>query len=465
MTSNDMASSYSSELVNPWNGHGPCQNLTMRIAIDSLARQISGTAPSSINGADTIAGASIDSRALLPGQAFFAIVAERDGHEFVASAFGAGASVAVVEHLVPEVDGLQLVVGDTVAAPTHAGRLARSHLGGPVIGITGSVGKTSTKDMLNAICAKAGVTTASEKSLNNELGVPLTLLNAADDTQRTIVEMGARGIGHIAWLCSIAEPTIAVLTVVGAAHLGEFGSIEAIAAGKSELVASLDAHGVAVLNADDERVLAMKSCCSGEVITYGEAGEVRASGLIVDDQLRTRFDLITPWGEVPVQLNVRGVHQVSNALAAAAAACVSGVTLEQIADGLADSQLSPWRMEVFESLAGGTVINDSYNANPVSMVAALRSLATLDAQRKTAVVGLMAELGPSTADEHRRIAELARSLGIDVIAVGTDLYSVPVFATTEDAIEQLKPPGSDEACLIKASRVAGLEALADAWRA
>lgn len=410
----------------------------------------------------TVDSAAIDSRVLAPGQLFVPIVAERDGHDFIETAVAAGAAAYLTsKDAQPTPDVAAIRVTDTAAALADLGRAARRRIPGRVVGVTGSVGKTSTKDLLAGVLASTYRTTASEKSFNNELGLPLTLLGAPDDTEAVVLEMGARGIGHIATLCDIAEPTVGVLTRVEGVHLEMFGSIEAVAQTKGELIAFLPDDGVAVLNADDPNVLAMRTRTSARVLTYGTSGgvDVTASDVVLDDQLRASFTLHTPWGSVPVALGARGEHQVPNALAAAAAGGGVGVDVAAIAAGLAGAALSGLRMELVTLASGVTVINDAYNANPTSMAAALRSLATLDARRRVAVLGTMAELGVDAPAAHREIALLATELGIDVIAVAEAAYGADVVHVpdVDAAAAELASLGADDAVLVKGSRVAALE--------
>jgi UDP-N-acetylmuramoyl-tripeptide--D-alanyl-D-alanine ligase len=281
-----------------------------------------------------------------------------------------------------------------------------------------------------------------------------------------VVELGARGIGHVAHLCAIAEPTTGVVTTVGAAHLELFGSIDDVARGKGELVEALPPSGTAVLNADDPRVAAMAGRTAARVLRYGHdpaVADVAAASVELDAELRPRFELCSPWGRAQVALAARGRHMVANALAAACAGLVSGVPLDAVAEGLAGARLSPWRMEVVRSPGGATVVNDAYNANPVSMRAALDSLAGLPARRRIAVLGPMAELGASSAAAHAEVAERAASLGVEVIAVGCDLYGGAAVADVAAGLEELERRGlgPGDAVLVKASRVAGLERLAE----
>ncbi|NMO05184.1 UDP-N-acetylmuramoyl-tripeptide--D-alanyl-D-alanine ligase [Gordonia sp. TBRC 11910] len=411
----------------------------------------------------TVTSAAIDSRVLTPGQLFVPIVAERDGHDFIATAVAAGATAYLTSNDAEPTPGVAAIrVADTAVALADLGRAARRRIPGRVVGVTGSVGKTSTKDLLAGVLASTFHTAASEKSFNNELGLPMTLFGAPDDTEAVVLEMGARGIGHIATLCGIASPTVGVLTRVEGVHLELFGSLEAVAQTKGELIESLPDDGVAVLNADDPRVLAMRARTSARVLTYSAStseADVYASDVVLDDQLRASFTLHTPWGSAPVALGARGEHQVPNALAAAAAGGGLGVSVDGIVAGLADAALSGLRMELVTLDSGLTVINDAYNANPTSMAAALRSLATLEAERRVAVLGTMAELGPDAPAAHREIASLATGLGITVIAVaepdyGDGVTHVPDVAA---AANELSGLGAADAVLVKGSRVAALE--------
>jgi UDP-N-acetylmuramoyl-tripeptide--D-alanyl-D-alanine ligase len=397
-------------------------------------------------------GATIDSRTLRAGQLFVAVSGERDGHDFVPAARAAGAPAVLVRELVDD-GGPAVVVGDPEGA--------RGRLAGAVVGITGSVGKTSLKDLAAAAAGASRRTSASVRSFNNELGVPLTLLAAPDDTEVAIVEMGARGRGHITQLCAVARPTIGVVTAVALAHTEAFGSIEEVAAAKAELVAALPAEGTAVLNQGDARVRAMAT--PARVLTYGvEQGDVRAVGAVLDAELRPSFRLVTPWGEADVRLAVRGAHNAENAAGAAAAALAAGADLEGVARGLAEAVLSPWRMELGIARGGARILNDAYNANPASMHAALEALAGLEAERRTAVLGLMAELGPAGDAEHRAVAADAAARSIRVIPFGTSAYGGEPAADVDAALDRLGDLGPGDAVLVKGSRIAGLERLAEA---
>jgi UDP-N-acetylmuramoyl-tripeptide--D-alanyl-D-alanine ligase len=432
-------------------------------AVKFLASEIARVVGGTLAGPDVeVEGAAIDSRLVRPRQLFIPVAGERDGHDFIPAARDAGAAATLTSR--PPVEGItSIVVADTTTAFTLLGAHARTRLGERVVGITGSVGKTSTKDLAAAALGRVHVVTASEKSFNNELGVPLTLVNAHDATDVAVVEMGARGAGHIAWLCDIARPTIAVVTAVELVHAELMGDLDAIARAKSELPASLPPDGVAVLNAANPRVAAMADATEARSILYGgDAGEVRASGVELGPDLRARFTLESPWGTTGVHLGVRGVHHVDNALAAATVALLCDVPIDEVAAGLELSELSPWRMDLRTAPSGARVLNDAYNAGPASMEAALRALAHLDAARHRAVLGPMAELGDEGPAQHRRIAAVAAELGVELVPVGTGDYGVAPVPDAEAALEALGPLGPGDAVLVKGSRVAGLERVAEA---
>ena len=406
-------------------------------------------------------GATIDSRRVGGGELFVAVVAERDGHDYIPHALDAGAAGYLTsrEPDAAAARGPCAVVPDTAAALADLGRLARSRLPERVVGITGSTGKTSTKDLLGAVVQRAGNAGVSEGSHNNELGLPLSLLNAPEGAWAAVLEMGARGPGHIRWLCAIARPTVGLVTNVGLSHTEFLGSIEGVAAAKSELIEGLPASGIAVLNASDERVMAMAGRTQASVLTFGvETGDVRAVNVRTDDELRASLTLETPWGRADLRLEVRGAHQAANAAAAAAAGLALGVSLAEVAAGLAEAVSSRWRMDVRRSPGGVLVLNDAYNANPASTEAALRALASVPATgRRVAVLGPMLELGAVSAGEHRRMADLAAAHGIDVVAVGTVDYGIPPADDVEAVLAGLGP---GDAVLFKGSRAAGLEKLA-----
>jgi len=406
-----------------------------------------------------IDGATQDGREVVAPQLFVPLVAERDGHDFIQQALDRGAA-AFISHREP-VEGPGIHVADTTAALRDIAKAARERIPGPVIGITGSVGKTSTKDLLAAALGQVFATHASSRSFNNEIGVPLTLINTPDSAHTAIVEMGSRGIGHVAELCDIASPNIGIVTTVAAAHTGEFGSVDNIAIAKGELVEALPASGLAVLNGDNPYVAPMVRRTEATTLTFGfDAGsDVRVRSVELDHELRGTFILDTEWGEVTARPTTRGAHMATNVAAVAATALWMGASIEQVETGLSIAELSPWRMEVAHTSAGALIINDTYNANPTSMRGALDSLSALPQRRKIAVVGYMGELGATEAHDHRQIADEIRHAGIELIAVGTDLYGVEPVA---DPLSLLAEIDGDVAVLIKGSRSAGLETVAAA---
>jgi UDP-N-acetylmuramoyl-tripeptide--D-alanyl-D-alanine ligase len=421
----------------------------------------------------------VDSRSAVPGSLFVALAGERvDGHDFAADAVNSGAVAAVTER---DVGVPAIVVADPLTA---LGKLAASVLRAlpdvRVVGVTGSNGKTTTKDLLAQVLALRGATVAAPGSYNGEIGLPLSVLQADASTKFLVLEYGARGVGHISYLTDIARPDLAVVLGIGVAHVGVFGSREAIAKAKGELVEALAPTGVAILNADDPLVAAMADRTEARVVTFGttDSADVRAEHVALDALGRPSFTLASEHASADVSLQLYGEHQVTNAVAAAAAALELGLSPADIAAGLsAATATSRWRMEVVETPDGVTVINDAYNANPDSMGAGLRALVALAGQRRTwAVLGAMGELGELTASAHRDLGVLAASLGVHrVIAVGpaaepTAEAARTAGATTVDtaadvdaaiALLQHEVHGGD-VVLVKASRAAGLERVAEA---
>jgi UDP-N-acetylmuramoyl-tripeptide--D-alanyl-D-alanine ligase len=406
-------------------------------------------------------GASFDTRTLRPGQLFVPLIADRDGHDFVAdaAAIGAAATLAArsVTVAIPVVE-----VADTAAALLDLATWARSRLAARVVGITGSVGKTTTKDLVRAAVGAGRRVAANERSFNNEQGLPVTVLGAPDDTEVLVLEMGMRGFGEIARLCEVGRPDIGVVTVVASSHTQLVGSIDGVARAKAELVEALPASGTAVLNADDERVAAMAARTDATVVTFGVAprADVRITDLALDDLARARFTVRTPWGTQAVTLGVTGAHMAVNAAAAIAVAGTVGVELAAAADALEGAPMSSMRMQRLPTTAGGLVINDAYNANPTSMNAALDALAAVAAVQRIAVLGGMAELADPDA-AHLAVADHARRLGIEVLAVGTARYGVAPL-TDDEVVAHLGTIGPGTAVLVKASRAFGLDRLAAA---
>ncbi|WJV49319.1 UDP-N-acetylmuramoyl-tripeptide--D-alanyl-D-alanine ligase [Streptomyces flavofungini] len=425
-----------------------------------------------------------DSREVQPGGLFAAFVGERvDGHDYAAQVVAAGA-VAV---LGSRPCGAPAIVVDDV--PRALGALARhvvARLGATLVALTGSAGKTSTKDLIAQVIDRKAPTVWTPGSLNNEIGLPLTALSATDETKFLVLEMGARGIGHIRYLTELTPPRIGLVLNVGTAHIGEFGGREQIAQAKGELVEALPADGAAILNADDPLVRAMASRTKARVLLFGESedADVRAENVRLTENGRPAFTLTTPTGCGDVRLRLYGEHHVSNALAAAAVAHELGMSVDEIALALSEAgTLSRWRMEVTERPDGVTVVNDAYNANPESMRAALRALAAMgraaqaEGGRTWAVLGHMAELGDDGLAEHDAVGRLAVRLNVNkLVAVGgreaswlqLGAYnegswgeeSVHV-SDAQAAIDLLRSelrPG--DVVLVKASRSVGLERVA-----
>jgi UDP-N-acetylmuramoyl-tripeptide--D-alanyl-D-alanine ligase len=423
----------------------------------------------------------VDSRAATPGALFVAVKGEHvDGYDFAAAAAAAGAAVALADRSAASLP--TVVVADPVRA---LGLLAHGWLdrlsGLGVVAVTGSAGKTTTKDLLAHLLAEAGPTVAAPASYNNEIGVPLTVLSAGGGTRFLVLEMGARGLGHLADLTRIARPNVGVVLNVGAAHVGEFGSTERIAAAKAELVEALPADGVAVLNADDSLVAAMSARTSARVVTFGTTpvADVRAESIRLSGA-RARFTLACTHGSAEVALKLLGAHQVPNALAAAAVALDAGLPVAAVAAALGTAEpVSRWRMEVSERPDGVTVVNDAYNANPASTHAALQTLVAMAPGRRTwAVLGEMLELGDAAGPEHEAVGHLAADLGVDrLVAVGPGARpvlrgaeradragTIAVYAAdVGEAVRLLADEvGPGDVVLVKASRGIGLDRIAAA---
>jgi len=456
-------------------------------------------------------GVEFDSRRITPGGLFLALPGERvDGHDHAVAAIASGAVgvlsarpvgvPAVVVAPLPAHDRRAMALaadvdGSGAAVLAALGKLARASVEAldqlRIIGITGSSGKTSTKDLLAAVLAPLGEVIAPPGSFNNELGHPYTALRATTSTRNLVLELSARGEGHIAALCAIAPPRIGVVLNVGTAHLGEFGSQQAIARTKGELVAALPdaaAGGVAVLNADDPLVAAMAARTTARVVLVGTSprAQVRATDITLDEQACPRFTLHTPQGSATIALAVHGEHNVGNALAAAAVALECGADVRQMADALGAAwAASAHRMDVRTRADGVTVINDSYNANPDSMRAALKALASLSRgtpgvapRRSWAVLGEMAELGADAVTAHDAIGRLAVRLDVHrLVVVGAAAQAMHtgavqegswgeesvLVADIEDAVAMLRrelKPG--DVVLVKASQSVGLWRVADA---
>jgi len=442
------------------------------------ASQIASVINGTLSGEDVLVTSApvIDSRKAVPGSLFLAIQGENvDGHDFVSDAFSHGAVLALTSK---SVDHAHILVEDVVVALGKLAQHVRSNLLNlTVIGITGSQGKTTTKELLASILSAAAPTVAPQGNFNNEIGAPISLLHCTEETKYCIVEMGARHAGDIAHLCSIAQPNIGVVLKVGTAHLGEFGSIEAIARTKSELIASLAPESTAILGTYDRFTPEMAQLHKGKSMTFGENPDcdIRATDIEVREG-RAHFDLVTPEGRSAVGLRIVGLHQVANALAVAAVTTVLGFSLDQIASGLSTAEShAKWRMEINE-LPSLVLINDAYNASPEAMAAALQTLVFFAQERggeSWAFLGKMHELGESSDADHAAIGTLASELGIDhLVCVGAPEFASEIAsssATTvhqcadiEEAIAVAGNINKGDVLLVKASRSEGLEKLAEA---
>ena len=409
-----------------------------------------------------------------PGSLFLALIGEKsDGHEYVQDAFLHGATLALTSK---KVVGNCLVVPDVISAVSTLAIEIRNRLSQlTVIGITGSTGKTTAKDLLTAVLTVHGPTVATMQSFNNELGMPITLLECDEKTAYCILEMGARHSGDIARLCEIAKPNIGVVLGVGSAHLGEFGSVEKIASTKSELIKSLGPDGIAILGSYDSWTLDMANVHNGRTVIFGvrPTDEVRAADIELREG-RPHFDLVTSAGRDAVGLRLVGSHQVANALSAAAVATVLGLSIESIASALSTAEIqSKWRMELHE-LPDLMLINDSYNANPESMAAALRTLVLFAQEsggQSWAFLGAMKELGSQAAQEHAAIGFLAHTLGVDnLVCVNAAGYGEAVPENSHlamhycpdrnSALELVSHVSPGDVILVKGSRSEGLEELA-----
>jgi UDP-N-acetylmuramoyl-tripeptide--D-alanyl-D-alanine ligase len=481
----------------------------IELTLAEIAEIVGGRLHQADPAATVTGSVEFDTRALTPGSLFLALPGERvDGHDFAAKAVESGAVAVLAAR---EVDAPSIIVpplpdgeahvrsvalsgdkdGSGAAVLAALGKLARhvvdtlSRKGLTVVGVTGSSGKTSTKDLIAQLLEPLGTTVAPPGSFNNELGHPWTALRADTSTRHLVLELSARGPGHIAELAAIAPPRIGAVLNVGTAHVGEFGSREGIAKTKGELVESLPADGVAILNFDDPLVAAMASRTRARVVGVGEspAAHVRAVGVTLDDEARASFRLVTQAGEADVKLPLHGEHHVGNALSAAAVALELGSTVDEVAARLSTvERRSARRMEVTTRPDGVTIVNDSFNANPESMRAALKSLASMSTKRRAwAVLGVMGELGEDTVTAHDDIGRLVVRLNIGkLVVVGSEnSAAAPIHlgATQEGSWgeestlvpdaeaaiallhDQLQP---GDVVLVKASKVAKLWRVADA---
>ncbi len=452
----------------------------IQLTIGQIAAILGGAAHG-VNSDVRVLSVVVDSREVLAGSMYVAIQGERvDGHDFARDVISAGAVVVLAER---QLDAPCIVVTDTVAALGVLAAHVRLQLTGcAVVAITGSSGKTSTKDLLAFVLESIGPTVSPVGSFNTEVGVPLTILRADESTRFLILEMGMRGLGHIELLCRIAAPEIGVLLNVGSAHLGLLGSRSMVAQAKGEIIADLPDNGVAIINGDDALVREQAGRTSARVVYFGQGDHcgVRAQGIEVDSDARASFDLVVSGERARVALQVHGGHFVSNALAVAAVAHELGIPLQQIADRLSNARISSrWRMAVSVNANSVTVINDAYNANPESMAAALQTLSAMSSKQRTwAVLGEMLELGPHSSVEHKRLGALVAQAQVTrLVCVGPAMQAVQDEARSQSSWRGQSDwvPDADAAIalltsqiqptdivLVKASRGVGLERVATA---
>jgi UDP-N-acetylmuramoyl-tripeptide--D-alanyl-D-alanine ligase len=416
-----------------------------------------------------------DSKAAKPGSIFLALKGEKaDGHSYIESAFANGAVLAFVT--VASANRC-IVVPDVMSALNLLAAHVREVLKDlTVIALTGSQGKTTTKDLLQHILESVGKTVAPVGNFNNELGTPITLLQCDENTKFCILEMGARHVGDIATLCKMAKPNIGMVLRVGTAHIGEFGSAEAVATAKSEMISSLEDSAIAILGQYDDFTKEMSSLHNGKLLTFGEttSADVRATDIEIREG-RPHFDLVTPAGRAAVGLRIVGIHQVANALAAAAVASALGASIDLIAGALSTAEVnSKWRMQIDE-FNGFVLINDAYNSSPESAEAALRTLVLFAQERggqSWAFLGKMHELGASSRERHAGIGTLALELGIDhLICISSPEYAeavgansamtVHLFESKEDSLLLVDQMRSGDVILVKASRAEAFEFLAE----
>lgn len=436
--------------------------------------QFSAACGGRLEGADApFAEVIIDSRKVRAGDLFLALPGEHtDGHEFVGAAAAAGAVGALVSRKI-NVPLAQILVGDVARALSRAGAAWRAGFGAPVLGVAGSNGKTTTKEMLSSILAQRGECLATRGNLNNHLGVPLTLLRLHDGFLSAVIEMGANRAGEIAELVRLARPDVGLITNAGAEHLEGFGSLEGVAQAEGEMVAGLEPSGTAIINADDAYAPLWCELTRARVVTFGLAADagVRALALRLDvgaEGFMTRFDLQCALGTVPVALALAGRHNVYNALAAAAAAMAAGASLAQVSAGLGAVRSVAGRLQFRALLGGAWLIDDTYNANPSSAHAALEVLSELPG-RRWLVLGDMAELGRFAGASHEELGTLARTLGVErlytfgpLAALAAESFGTGAESFTDmDALVRAfggAVPG-EVRLLVKGSRVNRLERL------
>ena len=428
-----------------------------------IASEVASVAHGTLVGLDCEAsGIAFDSRTLRRGQAFVALGGDADGHDYLSSAAAAGAPFAIVRRG-KSIDALTCIeVDDCDAALTALGRHCRerlaSSLGGRVVGITGSVGKTSTKDLVLAVLRSQFMNAhGPEKSLNNDIGVPVTIINSPEACDALVLEMGMRGFGEIARLCEVGHPQIGVITEVGDAHGERVGGVAGVIRAKAELLQALPESGIAIVNSDSVNAMKTVHNISAHVVTFGssETASVRFEIVSVDERgcctVRFTAENQSAVGVVPLP----GTHMASNAAAAVAVGISCGIGIGRCVEALANVQSAPQRMQWMTGPRGLRILDDSYNANPVSVAAALRTIAETPAARRCAVLGVMAEVTDSAA-AHQEIAALCRQLGIELLSLETDLYGTSAMTVTQ-IVAALSELDSNNVVVVKGSRMAATE--------
>jgi UDP-N-acetylmuramoyl-tripeptide--D-alanyl-D-alanine ligase len=427
------------------------------------ASEVASATHGTVIGRDCEAsGIAFDSRTLHHGQAFVALVGDADGHDYLQSAAKAGAPFAIVQRG-RSIDALTCIeVDDCDTALTALGRHCRDRLSkstnGRVIGITGSVGKTSTKDLVLAILRSQFANAhGPEKSLNNDIGVPVTIINAPDNCDAMVLELGMRGLGEIARLCDVGHPQIGVITEVGDAHSERVGGIEGVIRAKSELVQAIPASGIAIVNSNSVNAMKTVHGISAQVMTFGSSDTASVQWEIVSADERgcctVRFTANnqSAVGVVPLP----GIHMASNAASAVAVGLTCGIGIAQCVDALSHVQSASQRMQWVTGRSGVRILDDSYNANPISVVAALRTVAESPAKQRYAVLGVMAEVLESEKS-HQEIAALCQQLGVELLALETELYGTDALSLS-DIASTLDGLDSNTVVLVKGSRVAATE--------
>ena len=432
------------------------------------ASEVASVAHGTLVGLDCEAsGIAFDSRTLRRGQAFVALGGDADGHDYLEAAAAAGAQFAVVQRG-KSIDALTCIeVDDCDAALTAIGRHCRERLSGSlagrVIGVTGSVGKTSTKDLVLAVLrSQFSQAHGPEKSLNNDIGVPVTIINAPDACDALVLEMGMRGLGEIARLCEVGHPQIGVITEVGDAHSDRVGGIEGVVRAKAELVQSIPSSGVAIVNSDSVNAMKTVHGIAARVMTFGSSETASVRWEIVSSDERGRCTVRFTMGEQSAVgvVPLPGIHMASNAASAVAVGITCGIEISQCVEALSNTEGARQRMQWVTGRNGVRILDDSYNANPVSVTAALRTVAETPAKQRYAVLGVMAEVLHSDK-AHREIATLCQKLGIELLALETDLYGTDALSLT-DIASSLVHRDSNVVVLVKGSRVAATERVVQA---